>query len=118
MNLSTHKFLSGLKNSVYNKRHKFIAVYSKSNVKIANLLLKKGYISSFEVNNKKTISVFLNHNDYALPTISELTIVSKSERVIKFKKTRYDYSTNLLASSFFRAQNLKQNYGELAFILR
>lgn len=112
------KFLSNLKNGIYNGRSTIIVNYSKYNIEIAEFLSLKRYISGFEVTKKKAILVFLNFDDKLLPAISELSLVSKPERVIKFRKTKYNRSSNPLSNSFFRARNSTKGYGELAFILR
>ena len=118
MNLSMSKLLSNLKNGVYNGKEKIVIVYSAKNVEVVKFLSKRRYISGFEVIGKKAITIFLNYNDQALPAITELTFVSKPERSIKFKKTKRDDQKNPLSSSFFRARNSQQKYGELAFIIR
>jgi len=118
MTISMTKCLSALKNGAFTNKDKIVVPFSKANLDVAAFLSKNRYISSYETYNNKTIALFLSYNDYKLPAISELAIVSKPERSIKFKKGKASAFSNGLSTSYFCNQAPTQKYGELGFILR
>jgi small subunit ribosomal protein S8 len=77
--------LTRIRNASMRKLDKTTLIYSKMMVGVLDVLLEKGYIESYKVedeNNKQSINVVLKYDESGDSVISEITKISKPGRRI------------------------------------
>jgi ribosomal protein S8 len=117
MTLNKQKLFSILKNGFLNKKDKVLLPYSSNSIVLLERLRDEGFIRGFSPTSrkrKKLLEVLLK-----LGSTMELTVVSKVERRLKFKKSVMIHSNNFTVPLFSTNKKASyNNFGECLAIMR